>query len=102
LILYDPLSYHLPYRIVWKKRDLGLFAQDSWKVSRNLTLDLGGRLDIGVPADPDPFQVGGQTVNLLDGPYNLHGIRGLDASQPLGFKAAFDPRQVQFGLRLDF
>jgi hypothetical protein len=54
------------------------------------------------PANPNPFQVGGQTVNLLDGPYSFHGVRGLDASQPLGFKAAFDPRQVQFGLKVIF
>ncbi|MBZ5613732.1 MAG: carboxypeptidase regulatory-like domain-containing protein [Acidobacteriia bacterium] len=54
------------------------------------------------PADPNPFQVGSQTVNLMDGPYSFHGIRGLDASQPLGFKAAFDPRHLQFGLKLIF
>jgi Carboxypeptidase regulatory-like domain/TonB-dependent Receptor Plug Domain len=54
------------------------------------------------PANPNPFQIGGQTVDLLNGPYNFHGIQGLDASQPLGFKAAFDPRQVQFGLKLIF
>lgn len=54
------------------------------------------------PANPNPFEVGSQTVNLLDGPYSFHGIRGLDASQPLGFKAAFDPRQVQFGLKVIF
>lgn len=54
------------------------------------------------PVNPNPFQIGGQTVDLLNGPYNFHGIRGLDASQPLAFKAAFDPRQVQFGLKLIF
>ena len=54
------------------------------------------------PANPTPFHVGSQVVNLLDGPYSFHGIRGLDASQPLGFKAAFDPRQVQFGLKVNF
>ena len=54
------------------------------------------------PANPNPFSVGGQTIDLLNGPYDLRGIRGLDASQPLGFKAAFDPRQVQFGLKLIF
>jgi hypothetical protein len=54
------------------------------------------------PANPNPFQVGSQTVNLLDGPYSFHGTRGLDASQPLGFKAAFDPRQVQFGVKVFF
>ena len=54
------------------------------------------------PTNPNPFQVGGQTIDLLNGPYNLHGIRRLDPSQPLAFKAAFDPRQVQFGLKLIF
>ncbi len=54
------------------------------------------------PANPNPFQVGGETMDLLNGPYRLHGIRGLDPSEPLGFKAAFEPRQVQFGLKLVF
>lgn len=54
------------------------------------------------PANPNPFQVGGETIDLLNGPYRLHGIRGLDPSEPLAFKAAFEPRQVQLGLRLVF
>jgi hypothetical protein len=34
------------------------------------------------PTNPNPFQVGSRTINLLNGPYDLHGTRGLDASQP--------------------
>ncbi len=52
------------------------------------------------PPNPTPFQVGDQTINLLNGPYTFHGIRGLDVSQPLAFKAAFEARQVQFGMRV--
>jgi len=33
------------------------------------------------PANPNPFQVGGQTVDLLNGPYNFSGIAGLDPTQ---------------------
>jgi hypothetical protein len=51
------------------------------------------------PYDPT-YQIGSGT--LLAGPYNVHGIKALDRSQPLGFKAAFDPRQVQFGLKFIF
>lgn len=54
------------------------------------------------PADPNPFQVGSQTVNLLNGPYNLHGFKAPNPSQPLAFKSAFDPRQVQFGIKFLF
>lgn len=54
------------------------------------------------PTNPNPFQVGGQTVDLLNGPYDFRGIVGLDPSQPLGFKAAFNPRQIQFGLKFAF
>lgn len=54
------------------------------------------------PANPHPFQVGGRTVDLLNGPYDFHGIAGLDASQPLAFKAAFDPRQMQIGFKFIF
>jgi hypothetical protein len=28
------------------------------------------------PTNPKPFQVGGQTLDLLHGPYNFHGITG--------------------------
>ncbi len=54
------------------------------------------------PANPNPFPVGGQMIDLLNGPYNFHGLRGIDSSQSLGFKAAFDPRQVQFGVTIVF
>ncbi len=51
---------------------------------------------------PQPFQVGPYMIDYLNGPFNFHGVKGLDPSSPLGFKAAFDPRQVQFGLKLIF
>jgi carboxypeptidase family protein len=54
------------------------------------------------PANPDPFQVGPYTVNLMNGPYRFQGIRASDPSQPLAFKSAFDPRQIQFGLKFVF
>jgi hypothetical protein len=54
------------------------------------------------PANPEPFQIGSQTVNLLNGPYNLHGVKGLDPSQPLAFKAANPARHLQFGLKFVF
>jgi len=34
--------------------------------------------------------------------YNLRGRRGLRTTDPLGFTSAFDPRQLQFGLRFNF
>ncbi len=39
---------------------------------------------------------------LLDGPYNVRGTKSIDANSPLGFKAAFEPRQVQFGVKFIF
>jgi hypothetical protein len=54
------------------------------------------------PANPEPFQIGSQTVDLLNGPYNLHGVKGLDPSQPLAFKAANAARHLQFGLKFVF
>jgi hypothetical protein len=51
------------------------------------------------PTNPDPFQVGGQTVNLLDGPYNFHGIRGLDPTQPLALAPARWRRRSPSGRR---
>jgi hypothetical protein len=59
-------------------------------------------LPTGGVCDPQPFNVGPYSINYLTGPFNVRGVKGLDSSTPLGFKAAFDPRQVQFGLRLVF
>ena len=53
-----------------------------------------------LPADPTFTLPNGGT--LLSGPYNVKGFKASDPSQPLAFKSAFDPRQVQFGLQLIF
>ncbi len=34
--------------------------------------------------------------------FNLRGRRGLRTTDPLGFTSAFDPRQLQFGIRFNF
>jgi hypothetical protein len=47
----------------------------------------------------------GGFVNLLNGPYNLHGTKALDqafGNAPLAFNSADIPRQVQFGLQVSF
>jgi carboxypeptidase family protein/TonB-dependent receptor-like protein len=54
------------------------------------------------PANPEPFQIGSQTVDLMNGPYNLQGVKGLDPSQPLAFKSANQARHLQFGLKFVF
>jgi hypothetical protein len=46
-----------------------------------------------------PCTVAG-AVNLTD--YRLKGRRGLRTTDPLGFTSAFDPRQLQFGMRFNF
>jgi hypothetical protein len=63
-----------------------------------------------------PLSSGG-SVNLLNGPYNLHGNKAIDFTQtvnalgqkiltlgnaPLAFNSADIPRQVQFGLQFSF
>ncbi len=44
---------------VWKAWDhyFGIYAQDSWKASRKLTINYGVRLDYGHPASPVPTSV---------------------------------------------
>jgi hypothetical protein len=51
------------------------------------------------PLNPNPFTDGPYTVNLGNGPYNLHGSKLINPSEPLGFISAFDPRRIQFGLK---
>jgi Carboxypeptidase regulatory-like domain/TonB-dependent Receptor Plug Domain len=52
------------------------------------------------PADPNYALPGGGT--LLTGPYQFQGHKAANPSDPLAFKSAFDPRQVQFGLKFIF
>lgn len=52
------------------------------------------------PADPAYVLPNGKT--LATGPYEVHGLRASDPLQPLAFKSAFDPRQLQFGIKLVF
>jgi hypothetical protein len=63
---------------------------------------------VAVPAFPIVDANGNvlQTVNLLNGPYNLHGFKardfGIPGALPLAFNSADVARQIQFGLRLSF
>lgn len=52
------------------------------------------------PADPTFVLPGGGT--LATGPYHFQGHKVANPSDPLAFKSAFDPRQVQFGLKFIF
>ena len=42
------------------------------------------------------------TVGVLRAPFNVTGHHDRNASQPLGFTSAFDPRRIQLGVRLSF
>ncbi|HYL74981.1 MAG TPA: hypothetical protein VEU96_12295, partial [Bryobacteraceae bacterium] len=44
----------------------------------------------------------GTDLKFLLGPYNLHGIRGLPQTSPLGFTTAGDPRKFQLALKFAF
>jgi hypothetical protein len=56
----------------WKRREYGFFFKDDWKVSRSVTLNLGGRYDYyGVPYDAN-----GKTAALVGGQAALFGISG--------------------------
>ncbi len=48
------------------------------------------------------FQSVNNTVGNISGPFNLKGRKDLSPSEPLGFTSAFDSRQVQLGVRLNF
>lgn len=53
-----------------------------------------------LPADSAYVLPNGKTLGT--GPFNVRGVRASDPLQPLAFKSAFDPRQIQFGLKLLF
>jgi hypothetical protein len=87
----------LPYDAHWNEYDF--FAQDSWKVRRNLTVDIGLRWEIKlapystntVMSHPDQPLVGGaaptNTVQWVNGPLFRNSLADLGPS--LGF--AWDP-----------
>ncbi|HSB74674.1 MAG TPA: carboxypeptidase regulatory-like domain-containing protein, partial [Terriglobales bacterium] len=55
-----PVAYRQGYgNPVWEgwSHNLGSYAQDSWKVSRDFTLDFGGRVDWSAEASPIPHHV---------------------------------------------
>jgi hypothetical protein len=65
----------------WKRKEFGVFVKDDWKVTPNLTLNLGVRWDYyGVP-----YAANGKTAALVGGAGSLFGISGssfADAYQP--------------------
>ncbi len=42
------------------------------------------------------------TVGAISPPFDLAGRKDRSPSQPLGFTSAFDPRRIQFGVRVNF
>jgi outer membrane receptor protein involved in Fe transport len=72
------------------------FAKDNRFLINNV---LGASCTTSDGASFIPCTVGG-AVPLTN--FNLRGRKGLQTTDPLGFTSAFDPRQLQFGVRFNF
>ena len=76
------------------------------RVSRQVRLGESARLEVIGEAfnvfNRLNFKSVNNTVGLLSPPFDLQGRKDLAPSQPLAFTSAFDPRQVQLGVRLSF
>ena len=100
-----PNYYDLDLRIskaFYIDRDAGLRLDGIVEATNLLNHTNFSAVNDVFPLNPNPFQDGPYTVNLLNGPYNLQGSKQIDPSQPLGFKSAFDGRRIQFGLKFTF
>ncbi len=76
--VYEPGLYKYRH---WKRPEVSWFFKDDWKVSRDLTLNLGVRWEYyGVPYDPN-----GRTAALEGGSQSIFGLSGTtfnDVFQP--------------------
>ncbi len=61
---------------VWKSREQYYYFKDDWRVSRNVTLNLGVRYEYYQPA----YDKNGKTANVVGGTAAIYGISGKDAS----------------------
>jgi len=61
---------------VWKSREQYYYFKDDWRVSRNVTLNLGVRYEYYQPA----YDKNGKTAGVVGGVAGLYGISGTDAS----------------------
>ncbi|HKA02041.1 MAG TPA: TonB-dependent receptor, partial [Candidatus Solibacter sp.] len=70
-----------PVQRTWRQREYGGFFKDDWRVSRNLTLNLGFRYEYYSP----PFEANGKAVIPVNGSAGAFGISGssfADAYRP--------------------
>ncbi|MDQ3510447.1 MAG: carboxypeptidase regulatory-like domain-containing protein, partial [Pseudomonadota bacterium] len=85
----------------FKLENLGFFIQDTWRVSNNLTVNYGLRLDVPKIDDRPPANPGASAVFGFD---NTNTIDGNELLQPrAGFNYTFDsdrPTQLRGGLGL--
>lgn len=61
---------------VWKSREQYYYFKDDWRVSRNVTLNLGVRYEYYQPA----YDKNGKTAGVVGGTAGIYGISGRDES----------------------
>jgi len=106
------ITYDRPFKAARNTGRGASFASVDLRVSRQLRVSPGRRLRAEAIVEATNLlsrtnfiavnDVVGADPEFVNGPFNVHGRKGVPATTPLGFTVAAPARQLQLGVRVTF